>query len=212
MSSKNRTFLSSLFVASVSTMVSSAMATSDISALSSVTSPIDQVFSPQFNVPVENSFLSYPSDEHNLTSVVPSENNIIEQKKSSVIDQIKALKMALGLPNTALADVVDVSRQTLHSYLNTPDFDKNIHTKTLTRLSKLEEVTKLLQEGLDRSPGARAKNIFVDGNSLFDLLKSEVLEMDKIRIVINHLAEKMAASKKNLSFNEQTLHDLTSST
>ena len=208
MLTKNTTYLSTTF-AVASTMASSAMAISDVSVLSSVVSP-NQEFSPRLNVRIENSFL--PHDEHNLTTVVPSDSNIVEQKKSSVIEQIKALKIALGLPNTALAEIVGVSRQTLHSYLNTSDFDKSFHAKTLTRLSELEEVTLLLQEHLDRSPGALSKNIFVDGLSLFELLKNKPLQIKKIKTVIDHLAERMSASKKNLPFNQQTLHDLTSST
>jgi len=44
------------------------------------------------------------------------------------------------------------------------------------------------------------------------LLKNDELEFDKIEAVIERLAENMSTSSKGLPFNQQTLHDLTSST
>ncbi len=76
----------------------------------------------------------------------------------------------------------------------------------------MEAVTQLINNRLDRSPGALSKNISVEGLSLFDLLKSDELEFDKIEAVVDYLAEKMSTSGKALPFNQQTLHDLTSST
>jgi len=185
------------------------MAAPSADVLSTVT--YYQEFSPRLNVETGSS--SSPYSDGYLTSIVESKgNNFGYSKTVDVIDKIKALKVALGLSNTAVSDILQITRQSLHSYLNTPGYDKNIHPKTLVRAIELEKVTQLIQQYLDRSPSALAKNISVNGDSLFDLLKKDQLEFDKIELVLNHLAEKMSPSGKEVPFNQQTLRDLTSST
>ncbi len=193
----SKSIISTVFIATMS---------SPVTAISTIAP--HQEFSPKLDVDIHSSFSPYLGN--NLTSVAKTVSKV--EAQINVIDKIKALKVALGLPNTAVAEIVGISRQTLHSYFNTPDYDKNIHSKTLNRSIQLEEVTQLIKKHLNRSPAALSKNIFVDGHSLFDLLKSDELEFDKIEAVIERLAENMSTSSKGLPFNQQTLHDLTSST
>jgi hypothetical protein len=186
-----------------------AMAAPNINSLSTVAPHQD--FLPKLDVSINGSFEPYFNGS--LTSIVAgSTDTAVQPNTVDVIDKIKALKVALGLPNTAVADIFGISRQALHGYFNTPNFAKNIRSKTLERSIKLEAVTQLINNRLDRSPGALSKNISVEGLSLFDLLKSDELEFDKIEAVVDYLAEKMSTSGKALPFNQQTLHDLTSST
>lgn len=171
---------------------------------------ISTTFSPELVVNIDRSCSPYEGDK--LTSVrkivIESETQL---NSFDFVDKIKALKVALGLPSTAIADIFQITRQTLHSYFK-PNYDKKINSKTLERSIQLEKVTQLIQDHLDRSPGALAKNSSVEGVSLFSLLKNDELEFDKIEVIVKNLAEKMSKPVQGLSFNQQTLYDLTSST
>ena len=128
-----------------------------------------------------------------------------------ISDIIHHVQTTLGLPKKAIAEIFQVTRQTLHSYTKSDEPDRIINLQTLKRARELDEVTSVIAPMFDQSPGALVKNFMYDGKSLFDLLTSDVLDANKIEFLAHQLAGKMQKRPtiKEPMIGDETLNDLT---
>lgn len=131
-----------------------------------------------------------------------------------ISDQIKLVKFALGLPNTDIAEIYKVSRQSLISYLGKGGECRRINTETLRRSSMLVDISKSLSQIFVRSPGALSKNYAMSGESLFNLLTKD--QIDRERVL--HFAEELSfeiskhVPKESAVLDDLTLNELTLNT
>lgn len=133
----------------------------------------------------------------------------LEQDVLNVGEMAQVIKESLGLPNKDIARILRVTRQTLHNYVTQND-EQTANASNRSRVLELYGVVGMLRDKLPHSPGAMAKNYFVDGASLLDLLSSEELDVAKIEILSNELAKKLNQNKKGeAEVNSVTLYQLT---
>jgi hypothetical protein len=133
-------------------------------------------------------------DQWSTNNAVTSDHNYSPQKDQllGISDIVNFVQTSLGLPKKAIAEIFDVTRQTLHSYSKSDDPDSVINDKTRRRAHELSKVMHQVSPLFKKSPGAMVKNFFLDGNSLFDLLTHDELDHNKIMHIASQLANKIA--------------------
>jgi hypothetical protein len=120
-------------------------------------------------------------------------------KTESIVDIgsiVNRIKTGLGLPDKDIAEMFQVSRQTIHNYRTQDASTINLKDNTLNRAHLLYEIILDLEKIFTRSPGPRAKNITINQNSLFDLLCQDELHMEKIIETSKVLEEKILQSRE----------------
>lgn len=133
----------------------------------------------------------------------------LEQDVLSVGEMAQLIKESLGLPNKDIARILRVTRQTLHNYVTQND-EQTANASNRSRVLELYDAVGILRGKLPYSPGAMAKNYFVDGDSLLDLLSNEELDVEKIEILSRELAKKLNQNKEEgAEVNSATLYQLT---
>ncbi|MDC5353534.1 hypothetical protein OHW66_03235 [Acinetobacter baumannii] len=155
----------------------------------------DVIKYPDYQIPFEKY-----TESSNLNGLEWSSTNTFKLKKqetyksevneASVSDVVNQVKITLGLPNKDIAEVFQVTRQTLHSYKN-GDNTHNLHEQNFTRVKELKNIFEEIKEILPNSPGALVKTYLIENQTLFDLLKASVLEKGKILSFAEKLQRKI---------------------
>ena len=122
---------------------------------------------------------------------------------------IRNVRESLGLPKNDIAKIFKVSRQTLHSYLNGVGENQTLNSQTVARVKAVAALNDKISEILSSSPGAMAKNYFVDGESLFSLLIKGELNENRIIDLARALAARNTTGNVSSEINIGTLYDLT---
>lgn len=110
--------------------------------------------------------------------------------EASISDIVNLVKVTLGLPNKDIADIFKVSRQTLHAY-KSDETVHNLHEQNLSRAKVLKNIFEDINKILLSSPGALAKTYLINNETLFDILKSDTLEKEKILSFSQKLQKKI---------------------
>lgn len=111
------------------------------------------------------------------------ESNLpIQHEITDIRDIVKTVKIGLGLPDKDIADIFNISRQTLYNYRTQEPTINNLNSGTYDRAKKIHFLILDLNFIFHKSPGPAAKNILVDQNSLFNLLTQENLNTDLIKL------------------------------
>lgn len=110
--------------------------------------------------------------------------------EASVSDVVNLVKITLGLPNKDIAEIFQVSRQTLHSYKNEESTHK-LHEQNFYRVKELKNIFEDISKILPNSPGALAKTYLIEDQTLFDLLKDNDLKKEKILSFVEKLQRKI---------------------
>jgi len=134
-----------------------------------------------------------------------------ESKVISISEIILMVKSTLGLPNKDIANILGVTRQTLHSYANGADANQKMNRSTYERVLLLNEIVTELTNKFSQSPGAMAKNYTIEGRTLLDLLKEEQIDVRKVLLFSEQLSNKMKSIPSSSNSDDNTLYNLTRS-
>lgn len=128
-----------------------------------------------------------------------------------ISDIIKQIKVVLGLPNKDIAKIFGVTRQTLYNYLKQSADNNVINSNTLERSLLLKTVAENLSNIFVKSPGAMAKNLTIEGQSLLGLLSEKYLNINKISTFAVKLSERISqhSNSSGSVSNDITLMELT---
>jgi hypothetical protein len=127
-----------------------------------------------------------------------------------ISDVVSDIKTSLGLPNKDVAQILRVTRQTLHTYAKNSDVEHAINPLTLKRAFTIAEVIKEIAPKFSQSPGAMAKNYTMEGHTLLELLSAPNLDIQAIIPFADMLAKVMDKRTSTSShINENALYELT---
>ena len=118
------------------------------------------------------------------------------EDKVDVADIVDFVKVTLGLPNKDIAEVFQVTRQTLHNYKSQDESNHNLHEQNLVRVKNLKKIFDGLSGFFPKSPGALCKTYMVNNHTLLDLLTADNLDQNAIFNIASLLKEKMEFKSK----------------
>lgn len=158
----------------------------------------------------DNGHSNFHGDRWQTTVARVDDESFPDEKVIGISDIVTRVKETLGLPNKDIAEIFQVTRQTLHSYKNA-DQQHVVNAAVHERAQQLWVLMADLADVFEQSPGAMAKNYTFEGHTLLQLLGEEVLNKDTILVMANKLAEK-ASLGRGRTINHSTLSDLTATT
>lgn len=138
----------------------------------------------------ENVWTSYKSSQNSRYFLDPVEDKV------DVADIVHLVKVTLGLPNKDIAEVFQVTRQTLHNYKSQNESSHNLHEQNLVRAKNLKSIFDILSEIFTKSPGALSKTYMVNNHTLLDLLTADDLDQNSIVNIAHELKIKMEFKSK----------------
>ena len=118
------------------------------------------------------------------------------EDKVDVDDIVDLVKVTLGLPNKDIAEVFQVTRQTLHNYKSQNESSHNLHEQNLMRVKNLKNIFDVLSGVFTKSPGALSKTYMVNNHTLLDLLTADDLDQNSIVNIAHELKKKMEFKSK----------------
>lgn len=122
---------------------------------------------------------------HQEESLESSIANSIEARP--VYEQLAQVKQCLGLNILELASILQVSRPTVYGWIESR---KTIRKKNQERLNSIYEISKAWSsKHIGRLGSHLHKPIGASNISLFDLLKSNNLNLNKIQLYLNTIAQ-----------------------
>ncbi|WP_133013134.1 hypothetical protein [Marinomonas flavescens] len=204
-----------MFSSASSSMVSNRVAVTTFAvgaALFNTHTPIniDDVMSSQNEVVYATNLVDGYWSSHGETFQAVSFDAQAELRGMS--DIINDVKIFLGLPNKDVAEILGVTRQTLHAYKSGAENDHKISQNTLDRAFLVDSLVEKARGLFERSPGAMSKNFMYEGKSLLSLLTEKDIDQDKFVSVAGKLADKMQGHSAHLTqTHETTLFQMTSS-
>lgn len=152
------------------------------------------------DVSIQNSKYENYVSENVWTSYKSSPNSAYlldhVEDKVDVADIVDLVKVTLGLPNKDIAEVFQVTRQTLHNYKSQNENSHNLHEQNLVRVKNLKNIFDVLSGVFAKSPGALSKTYMVNNHTLLDLLTADDLDQNSIVNIAHQLKIKMEFKSK----------------
>lgn len=125
------------------------------------------------------------------TSLSASNPQNHDEDKVDIVAIIDLVKVTLGLPNTDIAKIFQVSRQTLLNYKSQNGSSYNPHELNLFRVKILKNIFDELTEVFNKNPGALVKTYMKGNHTLLDLLTANDLDRNSIIDIAYELKKKM---------------------
>jgi predicted regulator of amino acid metabolism with ACT domain len=159
----------------------------------------------QFETKAGSSWLSIYTAEKEVVSALQ------ETGASTVAEAVNKIKTTLGIPAKDLATLLGVSRPTLYSYIKNSELESNINSSKRKRAIELSDIASKLNSIFLMSPGAMVKNFSLNGVTMFELLKQDELNHEKIIAVAKEIEihKSKLASVEGSHYQTFTLHEIT---